>query len=157
MSEFHTQFLYVLLKEHVADNPANKNDTELRIVYWPEDIDADYDEGFIIYGKRPRTKPEGEFTPYRLFCRTKSQVWDFARTVVSPTNNVSIELHQFEGISNDSKDEYEVEWYNTAENNSTELVAYDVESKRNEDGFPVLDFRNVLNRTLNVLMTTEVV
>jgi len=157
MSEFQTKFLYVLLKEHVTDDPTYKTDTELRIVYWPEDIDADYEEGFIIYGTRPRTKPEGEFTPYRLYCRTKSQVLQFVRTVVSSTNNISIELHQFDGISNDSKDEYEVEWYNTAENSSTELVAYDVDSNRNEDGNPVLDFRNALDRTLNVLMSMEVV
>jgi hypothetical protein len=157
MSEFQTKFLYVLLKERVTDEPSYKTDTELRIVYWSEDIEADYEEGFIIYGTRPRTKPEGEFTPYRLYCRTKSQVLQFARTVVSPTNNVSIELHQFEGISNDSKDEYEVEWYNTAENKSTELVAYDVDSNRTDGGIPVLDFSNALNRTLTVLMNMEVV
>lgn len=157
MSEFQTNFLYVLVKELIADDPNNKTDTELRIVYWPEDVETGYEEGFVIYGKRPRTKPEGEFTPYRLFCRTKNQVLQFAKTVISTSNNVAIELHQFEGISNASKDEYEVEWYNTAENLSTELVAYDVESKSTEDGNLIIDFHKELYSTLTVLMNTEVV
>ena len=143
MSEHYAKFLYVFVKETCTDNKHHNVDTELRIVYWN-------DGGFVIYGKRPRNKHGRDFVPYRLQCSTISQVIQLVETVVCIQNDMSIELHQFEGICDCSKDEYEVEWYNTCEDDSTELVAFDI--KRSN-----VRFKCELKNVLKVIMNQSVV
>ena len=143
MSEHYAKFLYVFVKETCTNNEYHSSDTELRIVYWNNGE-------FVIYGKRPRNKQGREFVPYRLQCSTISQVIQLVETVVCMQNDMSIELHQFEGICNCSKDEYEVEWYNTCEDESTELVAFD--RKRSD-----FKFKYELKNVLKVIMNQSVV
>jgi hypothetical protein len=153
-----TQFLYVLIKEYDVGPKGRKIDTELRIVYWPEDYYCSGHEAqFVIYGKRPRCKKTGEYTPYRLKCHTVEHVIDFVKTVVCPSNNMAVELHQFSGYSDDSEDEYNVYWFNTAENMATELVAYDVESSTNATGDSYLECSATLSNILNVLVNCDTV
>ena len=153
-----TQFLYALIKEHCIGKKSIKVDTELRIVYWPEVWgDTNHEAQFVIYGKRPRSKTCGEYTPYRLKFHTIDQVIDFVKTVVSPDHNMSVELHQFSGYTDDSKDEYNIYWFNTAENVTTELVAFDVESSINESGDSYLECSATLSNILNVLVNCDTV
>jgi hypothetical protein len=153
-----TQFLYALIKEYYIGSKGKKIDTELRIVYWPEDYHCSGHEAqFVIYGKRPRCKTTGEYTPYRLKCHTVDQVIDFVRTIICPSNNMEVELHQFSGYNDDSKDEYNVHWFNTAENFATELVAYDVESRTTATGSSYLEFSATLSNILNILVNCDTV
>lgn len=156
MSELH-QFLYVVLKENYPGPKKQKTDTVLRIVYWAANEELGYDEHFVIYGKRPKSKVTGHFVPYRLICQTKKQVEEFVRTVVSPDHNLAIELHQFYGYSNDSDDWYNIDWRNTPDDSSTELVAFDVESKPGFNDEPFVDFHAALTSVLNVITNHEVV
>jgi hypothetical protein len=159
MSELQ-QFLYVTLKEnYTRSSGKSKIDTTLHIVYWAayDDEEDGYDEHFVIYGKRPKSKNTGKFTPYRLICRTIDDVHQFVRTVVSRDHNLAVELHQFYGYTDDSEDWYNIDWKNTADDGSTELVAFDVEPKPTLDGEQVLDFKCALTKVLEVLVNHEVV
>lgn len=155
MSEIYTNFLYVAVKEVYEGKKGKKTDTELRIVYWP--ADDNHDECFVIYGKRPNSKSTGHYLPYRLVCYTKESVIDFAENVIDSQHNVEVELHQFYGESDSSEDEYNIDWKNTVEDSSTELVAYDIFPQTNTYGEYRLDFRPRLSSILNTLMDVEVV
>ena len=156
MSNFQ-QFLYVLVKEDYADTKKQKNDTILHIVHWKANAKFEYEDHFIIYGKRPTSKISGEFTPYRLKCNTKEQIYQFVKTVVSPENSMSIELHQFYGYNDDSEDWYNIDWENTAENSSTEIVAFDVPSKPGFDTDLYINCNVVLSNLLNVIANHDIV
>jgi hypothetical protein len=135
-------FLYVVVKEVVEGKKGQKLDTELRIVYWPET--SEYSECFVLYGKRPPSKRDGDFVPYRLICNTKEQVVRFAETVIDIHSSASVELHQFYGENDDSVDEFNIDWENTAENRTTELVAYDISGE-------FLNFRGELFAVLTTI------
>ena len=159
MSNFQ-QFLYVTLKEnYTRSNGTTKTDTTLRIVYWAayDDEEDGYDEHFVIYGKRPKSKVTGKFVPYRITCNTRDDVLQFVKTVVSPDHNLAVELHQFHGYTDDSEDWYNIDWENTADDSSTELVAFDVESKTAFGGEPFVDFKSALTNVLQILVNHEVV
>jgi hypothetical protein len=146
----HTQFLYVIVREVVNGNRTGKYlDTQLRIVYWPETEDSA--EHFVIYGTRPYSKHAGNYIPYRLVCNTKEQVFHFAETMIGIRNNVEISIHQFSGENDDTIDEYNIEWDNTNENESTELVTYDVSPGINSYGQFRLDFKKDLYSGLNII------
>ena len=163
MSEERTQpkltnFLYVIVKEYFSGKQGRKFDTELRIVYWPEDYQYSGNSAqFVVYGTRPRIKYIGEFTPYRLCFYKLEDVIQFVNTVVSPNNNIMIELQQFSGINNDSDDEYNIDWMNTSENMNTELVAFEIESGLKANGDVYLNYGNTLSNVLNVLVNSETV
>jgi hypothetical protein len=156
MSDFQ-QFLYVTLKENYAGKSKQKTDTTLRIVFWEANEELEYDEHFVIYGKRPKSKISGEFVPYRLTCSTICDVLQFVKTVVSPDHNLAVELHQFQGYTDDSEDWYNIDWENTADDSSTELVAFDVESKTAFGGEQFVDFKSALTNVLQVLVSHAVV
>lgn len=158
MSDFQ-QFLYVLVKEIYKEEGSDKvkTDTTLRIVYWEANEELEYDAHYVIYGKRPKSKVSGEHTPYRLKCSSQKQIHEFVRTVVSPDHNLAIELHQFYGYSDDSEDWYNIDWENTAGDGSTEIVAFDIESKPGFEGEPFVDFHSALSNVLNVIKSQEVV
>lgn len=152
-----------------------------------DDEEDGYDEHFVIYGKRPKSNNTGilptssvrklssaaltessnsgreaggvlrKFVPYRLICRTIDDVQQFVRTVVSSDHNLAIELHQFYGYTDDSEDWYNIDWKNTPDDSSTELVAFDVEPKTTIDGEQFLDFKCALTKVLQVLVNHEVV
>lgn len=143
-----SKFLYVVVKEIVECKKGKKLDTELRIVYWPET--AEYSECFVIYGKRPPSKSQGAYVPYRLVCNTKEQVVRFAETVIDIHNNAAVELHQFCGENDDSVDEFNIDWENTPENRTTELVAYDISGQ-------FLDFRNEMSSALITISELDTV
>jgi hypothetical protein len=125
------QFLYVLLKEY----DLSAIDTTLRILYWPEENDAQ----FLIYGHR-RDLKIGTYTPYRLVCRKIEHVSRFIQTIFSKSSLITMELHQFDGLN--SEYDFDIQWENTAENHSTEITAYDK-----------LELHN-LNRNLREFLTT---
>ena len=154
MSEFQ-QFLYVAVKENYGSKRQNP-DTILRIVYWEANEEFEYDSHFIIYGQRPDSKV-GEYIPYRLKCKTAKKVQQFVRTVVSPDCDLAIELHQFVGYNDDSEDWYNIDWTNAAEDSSTELVAFDIESNPGFYGEPFVDFHTALASAFNVITNSEVV
>lgn len=156
MSKFQ-QFLYATVKEVYPESKSGKTDTVLRIVFWAADEELGYDDHFVIYGKRPKSKVTGKFVPYRIHCRTQEQVHKFVKTIVSPDHNLAIELHQFYGETDDSEDWYNIDWKNTADDSSTELVAFDVESKIAFDGEHYLDCQAALSSVLNVIVNHEVV
>lgn len=157
MSELQ-QFIYILVKEKYDEKDGKqKTDTVLHIVHWRANEELGYDEHFVIYGNRPKSKVSGKFIPYRLTCQTQKQVHEFVRTVVSPDHNLAIELHQFYGYTDDSEDCYNIDWENTPDDSRTELVAFDVESKIGFDGEQFVDFYAALNATLNVITCHEVV
>ena len=109
-----TQFLYVLIKEY----DLSTLDTTLRIAYWPEETGG----YFLIYGQR-RDLRIGQYRPYRLYCRKIEHVYSFLKTAFSENASITMELHQFDGLS--SEDDFDIQWENTAENHSTEITAYD--------------------------------
>jgi hypothetical protein len=154
-----TNFLYVLVKEKDGE----KIDTTLRIVYWDgywEDCDGDDavyqpDPHFVIYGARPNSKISGEYIPYRLSCRAKEQVHHFVKSVISPDHIAEIELHQFNGYNDTTDDWYDIQWENTANNSSTEIVAFDVHPKKSFDGEDFLDIHSALHSVLDSLMNLE--
>jgi hypothetical protein len=151
-----TPFLYVLVKEKYTGIKKNKVDTVLRIVYWQEDLEAGYNEQYVIYGKRPNSKTDGAYVPYRLSCSTIDQVYQLVKTVVSCECDLAIELHQYNGYNDFSDDEYHINWQNTYEDYRTELVAFDMKSI-SLNGYDILEFRNILTKALKVLETYEVV
>lgn len=156
MSELQ-QFLYVLVKENYTEGGKVKIDTVLRIVYWEANEELDYDSHFVIYGKRPKSKITGKHTPYRLKCYTQDQVHKLVRTLVGSEHNVAIELHQFYGYSDDSEDWYNIDWKNTPNDGSTELVAFDTTPTKMIDGTYFLDFGAALSKVLDVIENNEVV
>jgi hypothetical protein len=156
MTDFQ-QFLYVLVKEIYVGSKKQKIDTVLHIVYWKANEELEYDDHFVIYGQRPNSKVTGEFIPYRLKCQTPKQVKQFVQTVVSRYHNLSIELHQFYGNSDDSEDLYNIDWENTADDSRTELVAYDIIPELGINGVSHLKFEAALSDVLNVIMNQEVV
>lgn len=143
-----SKFLYVVVKEIMECKKDKKLDTELRIVYWGET--DEYSECFVIYGKRQPSKKKGDFIPYRLVCNTKEQVVRFAETVIGIHNSAVVELHQFCGENDDSIDEFNIDWENTPENRTTELVAYDISGE-------FLHFRNQLLSVLNIISEFDTV
>ena len=54
MSKYQ-QFLYVLVKEVYERKTKKRTDTELRIVFWPEDRSNGVRDHFVVYGTRPST------------------------------------------------------------------------------------------------------
>ena len=155
MSEFQ-QFLYVKVAEnYLSESGKQKNDTVLHIVYW--EADEDDDAHFVIYGKRPKSKITGDFVPYRMKCHSMNQIHKFIKTVVSPDHNIAIELHQFYGETDDTKDWYNIDWENTADDGSTELVAYDVYPRTGFNGEQFLDIETSLMNVLTVLTSHEIV
>ena len=144
----YQKFLYVLVKEYSKKSENNKLDNSLRIVYWPKDDVYGYDEHFVIYGKRSKTKKYGKFVPYRLKCNSIENVYQFVKSVVSFDNYFAVELHQFDGLTDDSHDWYNLDWCNTPENPTTELVAYDIDPNTN---------LRELYMLLDVLVANEVV
>ena len=157
MSDFQ-QFLYVTIKEnYVKSSGRLKTDTMLHIVYWEANEELGYDEHFVIYGTRPKSKVTGKFVPYRLICSTLDDVIRLVNTVVSPDHNLAIELHQFYGHNDDSEDWYNIDWSNTADDSSTELVAFDIEPKPGFGGELFIDFKVALTNVLNVITNHEIV
>lgn len=153
----YQQFLYVLVKEVYERKPKKRTDTELRIVFWPEDRSKRVREHFIVYGTRPSTKRSGEFVPYRLVCDTIYEVTGFVTTVFSRDNSVEIELHQFSGLTDDSEDEYNIDWFNTNENESTEIVALDIDPIEDSNGEVHVYSEKTLSRVLNILMQFDTI
>jgi hypothetical protein len=162
MHIFQTQFLYVLFKEIDRDVDENgrataNTDTQIRIVYWQDDSDENGGY-YMIYGRRPTSKYAGEYIPYRVLCKDIDRVIRFINTVVSSDNDVSVDLHQFDGLNDDSEDQFNVSWENTAENRNTELAAYDFQSaKKDSDGKFKWHFKPTLKRFLRLLAESEVV
>jgi hypothetical protein len=81
----YQQFLYVLITEVREIKSKRIADTELRIVFWPEDRESETREHFVVYGNRPDTKKDGEFVPYRLVCDTMYEVTGLVNTLFSST------------------------------------------------------------------------
>jgi len=158
MSELQ-QFLYVLLKESekVKKTGKLKTDTVLRIVYWAANAEFGYDSHFVIYGQRPDAKVSGKYVPYRLKCQTPKQVQQFVRTVIGNDNELAVELHQFYGNTDDTEDWYNIDWENTYEDSSTELIAFDLSYTIGYDGVPFIDFESSLSSVLNAIVNYEVV
>jgi hypothetical protein len=157
MSKYQ-QFLYVLVKEvNEVKEGKKRTDTELRIVFWSEDKSTGVRDHFVLYGTRPSTKRHGEFFPYRLVCDTLYAVTEFVSSVFSSSNSVEIELHQFSGFTDDSEDEYNIDWYNTNENESTELVAFDVDPVEDSFGDVRVYPEKTLSKVLNVLMKFDTI
>jgi hypothetical protein len=157
MSKYQ-QFLYVLVKEvNEVREGKKKTDTELRIVFWPEDRSTGVRDHFVLYGTRPSTKRCGNFVPYRLVCDTLYEVTGFVSSVFSSINSVEIELHQFSGFTNDSEDEYNIDWYNTNENESTEIVAFDVDPIEDSVGDVHVYPEKTLSKVLNILMQFDTI
>jgi hypothetical protein len=67
-------------------------------------------------------------------------------TSILGMNKYEVELHQFSGITDDSEDEYNIDWFNTNENSSTEIVAFE----------PSMTC-NALTELLDILVRVEVV
>ena len=153
----HQEFVYVLVKEFRQGTKRKHYDTELRIVHWAADEETGLPEHFVIYGKRPNSIKEGAFIPYRLKCESVYEIGKFVNTVISSDHNASIELRQFSGITDDSEDEYNIDWFNTNENLTTELVAFDIEPTYDSFGESRLDLDNTLNNALRILMQFETV
>ena len=155
---FRTQFLYVLVKEiNRSDNEYRpKIDTRLRVVYWQSQ--SKHGKGqFVVYGTRPESLVSGKFNPYRLTFQNLGQVARFAKTVISPDHDVALELHQFDGLNDDSEDPLNVDWDNTAENGSSELVAFDFYSIKKSDGTYMIPFRQKLANLLRILEFTDAI
>lgn len=155
MTHIHrTQFLYVLVKEicHLSSGK-KKLDTTLRIVYWKDDsaIECGY---YVIYGQRPNSKPNRPYVPYRLVCSTTESVVHFVKTVISNDASVSVELHQFDALNDDTEDEFNIDWINTDENETTELVAFDFSTISDTEKHP---FNVTFANTLRNLIDTEVI
>jgi hypothetical protein len=110
----------------VRESYKSSIDTTIRVVYWDEykggnEYKGGHESGyFIIYGTRP-----GSYAPYRVRCSNIKQVFRFVETVISSDSQVSIELHQFDALNDDSNDQFNIDWENTPENRTTELVAFD--------------------------------
>jgi hypothetical protein len=153
---YRTQFLYAIFTERCSANPlANKKlDTRLRIVYWNDDAEPTGGH-FVIYGNRPDSSVSGKYNPYRLWCATIDNVMNFVNTVISSDANVSVELHQFDAMNDDTEDEFNIDWENNAENDTTELVAFDFLSisDQTQGG----RFAEVTRYVLRTLMETDVV
>ena len=159
MHIFQTQFLYVLFKEilNEMDEYGRKRikiDSQLRIVYWQDESDPNGGY-YIIYGRRPDSRVTGEYTPYRILCRDMESVIRFAKTVVSPENSVSVELQQFDALNDDSEDQFNVSWDNNAENGSTEIVAFDFDTRTKPNGFRYIPFKGSLRRLLRILKSAD--
>jgi hypothetical protein len=154
----YMEFLYVVVKEYYSRSKSEKLDTELRIVYWKEEWGSNYPEQFVVYGRRPDSKKKGDYVPYRLRFSTREQVEQFAQTIiVSSENHVVIELHQFSGLNNDSDDLYNIDWENTQEDSTTELVAFEIESRLQANGDIVLNYIPTLHNVLTILENGEAV
>jgi hypothetical protein len=147
----YQQFLYVLINEVREVKSKRIADTELRIVFWPEDRESETREHFVVYGNRPDTKSCGEFIHYRLVCDTLYEVTGLVNTLFSSCHSAEIELHQYSGFNDDSEDEYNIDWFNTNEDASTELVAFDIESTKDSSGEPHLYLDKTLNKVLLIL------
>ena len=159
MHIFQTQFLYVLFKEIERSTDEHgrtrsKTDTTIRVVYWQDDSNPNGGY-FILYGRRPTSDITGEYTPYRVLCKDIASVVRFAKTVVSPENDVSVELHQFDALNDDSEDQFNVSWENNAENGSTEIVAFDFETQTKSNGIRFVPFRFTLRKLLRALKDAE--
>jgi hypothetical protein len=157
--ENHIQFLYLLVQEwnyhpNAEGVKTKVNDTELRVVYWPEGED---DKGFfVIYGKRPETLKDKEYLPFRLKCKTIIQVLDFIGVVIGPTSNISLELHQYYGNHDESIPDYYINWNETATNTSTEIVAYDFKPIENSNETrPSAAYRSIAVKMLKQLTDME--
>ena len=159
--EQYMQFLYVVVKEYYVGSKSEKVDNIMRIVYWKQEWDSDYPAQFVVYGQRPDSKKQGTYIPYRLRFLNKAHLEHFIRTVIvqnaSSDHRVVIELRQFSGLNNDSEDEYNIEWENTAENNTDELVAFKIDSTFVEDGEIRVNYAHVLGNVLTVLENSEIV
>jgi hypothetical protein len=152
------QFLYVVLKERYTCSKTEKTDNLLRIVHWKQEWGSDYNEQFVVYGKRPYSKRRGEYIPYRLRFSTREQVEQFVQTIViSSDNRITIELHQFSGLNDDSDDGYNIDWQNTAENSTTELVAFEIDSRLLASGEIVTNYIQTLDEVLTILENGEAV
>ena len=150
---FRTQFLYVLVTER---DDERKIDTRLRVVYWKDDS-VESGGYFVVYGSRPTSKLTGKFNPYRICFATIEQVARFARSVVSSDSDVSVELHQFDGLNDDTEDALNVDWENTAENKSSELVAFDFVPVITKTDRKITPFRPSLRKLLKTLVESETV
>lgn len=159
----NTYFLYALIKEGgVSDG---KTQTNLRIVRWSEYAESQFPACFVIYGDRTpigsATSSEGYIT-YRLQLYSIEHVLQFVKTILVPDQSSVIELHQFVGYTDNSEDGYNIDWQNTREDKSTEIVAFDAEytpfnknAMFRSDG--KYDFQSTLENVLNVLENTDVV
>ena len=150
---FRTQFLYVLVTELDADN---KIDTRLRIVHWQDNTDPNGGY-FVVYGNRPTSVVTGEYNPYRVRISTIDAVVRFVKHVWSIDSVVSVELHQFDGLNDDTEDALNVDWDNTAENGSSELVAFDSYPILNKNGRRVPTFKPNLRKLLTTLAEADIV
>ena len=155
MTHIHrTQFLYVLVKELChSSSSKNKLDTTLRIVYWKDEsaVERGY---YMIYGQRPNLKPNRPYVPYRLVCSATENVVHFIKTVISNDASVSVELHQFDALNDDTEDEFNIDWINADENETTELVAFDFLSTSDTEKYP---FKDTVANTLRNLIDVEVI
>ena len=122
MSSIQTEFLYVFVREIHRYSGGKNGENQFRIVYWPSD---EYHEAcFVIYGKRKTSKYGPSYIPYRISCSTVDQVIEFVVNVVNPINIIDVEVHQFNGENDTSEDEYNIDWSNTAEDFTTNIVRF---------------------------------
>ena len=153
------QFLYLVVKEKYEMTNVERTekkmkvDTVLRIVHWEANENFGYSDHFVIYGNRRKSKKNAAFNPYRLICQTEEQVKDFVRTVIASECNVEIELHQYCGYNDDLEDWYNIDWKNTPENDTTEVVAFDIV----ENPTFYCELNKILTDTLNVLQNYDVI
>jgi len=155
-----TYFLYALVKE-VGESTR----TNLRIVYWAEY--EDYPAGFVVYGDRTPIESDEEYITYRLRCYSIAHVVQFVKTIlVSPV----IELHQFVGIIDNSEDAYHIDWQNTPEDKTTEILAFSFDAQESHLSDLVassvnpiprlngnLDFYSPLENVLTIIENIDVV
>jgi hypothetical protein len=139
----NTYFLYALVKEGGNDNEQTR--TNLRIIYWGEDVENQYPAGFVIYGERTPVGSGDEYITYRLQLYSVENVLQFVKTILGQEKEHTIELHQFVGVTDNSEDAYHIDWQNTPENKTTELAA------------PRFDFQSTLENILNIIENVDVV
>lgn len=131
-----TQFFYLLVKEIYERAGKQRADTCLRIVHW--EANEEDDGHYVVYGRR--TLKHRRYVPYRIRFETLEDVMNYIKYIFSDDCDMIVELHQFSGLNDDSEDKYNIDWYETAEDITTEIVAYDEASFDTvERGLDMLD------------------
>jgi hypothetical protein len=144
-SDNKTYFLYALIKE--GGKSDGQTLTNLRIVYWAED--DEFPAGFVIYGDRTPIGSDEEYITYRLQCYSIAHVLQFVKTILVPEHTPVIEMHQFVGVTDESEDAYNIDWQNTPEDKTTEILAPRLDGN--------LDFQSTLENILHIIENVDVV
>jgi hypothetical protein len=79
-------------------------------------------------------------------------------TILVSDQTPVIELHQFAGVTDNSEDPYNIDWQNTREDKSTEILAFSQENH----SIPTLILRSeivqsTLENVLNIIKNIDVV